>query len=97
MTHRWIIRQAALLSMGGTTFAFLGFGNCARNSATRDLANDVGTSAIGQVGATVGESVDENANVIVVEPLTAFFQDLFTAWINLNIPDDPTYDTLLAQ
>jgi hypothetical protein len=97
MSRHWLIRRVALLSVGGCTFAFVGTGNCARNSATRGLATHVGVAAIGEVGAAVGGGIDEHASAILVEPLTAFFQDLFAAWVGLNIPDDPTFDRLLVE
>lgn len=93
---QWI-RRLVLLGTGGTTFALLGLGDCARNAAVRSLVTDVGAAAIGEVGTAVGGGVDEHASVVVVEPLTAFFQELFAAWVGLNIPEDPSYNRLLVE
>lgn len=103
MAFKNSLRKATLrLAMGGSVMAFAfggfggGWGSCVSNAALDGFYTDVGHAVI-DTAATSAGAVGGDVNNIVIQPTAGFFRNLWTTFVDVNIPADPVFDRLLVE
>ncbi|MBI5864238.1 MAG: hypothetical protein HZB38_07000 [Planctomycetes bacterium] len=104
MTSRMANWKKALIRIGlGGSLMFWawggsgwGWGSCVSNAALTNFYTNVGTAVIDST-ADSAAAVGGDFNTFVVQPTAGFFRNLWTTFVDLNIPTDPTFDRLLAE
>jgi len=96
-----LARIVVLLSVGGFVSAFAPFWGCEPVAGTQPYVNFIDT--VGQdvvemgVGAAFDNLNNETLTDLIENPFTKLCQDLWSAWVRLQFPADPTFNTLLVH
>ncbi len=90
-------RRIALIAVGGSVFALLGAGfpglsSCAQNRDIVTLYQAAGNGSIEAFSdGVLNDDVDDSDyDAIVREPVTDFFQALWSNWVWMQFPRDPS-------
>lgn len=90
-------KTLALLSVGGTTFAFgLSNATCTSNRAITDFYTGVGNASI-EAALDPAGAIGDDFDAILVQPTTGFLQQWWTAVIATTIPQDREFERLLIE
>lgn len=99
MSHRAVAfkKTLALLSVGGTTFAFgLSNATCTSNRALTDFYTGVGNASI-EAALDPASAIGSDFDSILVQPTTNFLQQWWTTVVTTNIPQDREFERLLIE
>jgi hypothetical protein len=90
-------RRTTLLALGGSSLALLGSGfpglsSCAQNRDIVTLYQAAGNSSIAAVsdGVLNDNVANSDYDTIIREPVTDFFQALWSNWVWMQFPRDPS-------
>lgn len=102
MSKRMVTLKKAmiLLSMGGATFAFAGFGsgvNCVSNANMSDFVAAVANASLESVLECTTTEVPEDFDAIVVQPTVDLVTDALGNFVTRQIPNDPGVNTIWQQ
>ncbi len=105
MSLKISLRKAtARLAMGGALMAWgfggwgggSGWGSCVSNAALDGFYTNVGHAVIDTAAESAG-AVGGDVNNIVIQPTAGFFRNLWSTFVDVNIPTDPVFERLLVE
>lgn len=105
MAFKNALRMATIrMAAGGTLLAWFGFGglgngglgSCVSNAALDGFYTNVGHAVIDTAAESAG-AVGGDVNNIVIQPTAGFFRNLWTTFVDVNIPQDPVFERLLVE